>query len=193
MNLIRLAVIGLMAAPAVLPLAAQQSADKTSKPSGALAWETLAEFLPESIPGYTAGEPTGGSRAVEDPASPERSITHSSVRRSYIRETAEGEQSFINVTIVDAGRSRLVLDPFLPELSFVPSDDRQTVEIKGRRATQIIEYGESDIALGLVYVLVEERLAVIVQGEGVRDMDEVRGVAGAIDFEGLEKAMKAKK
>ncbi len=175
---------GLTLAASVVLSAAPARAQKA-----ALDWPTLAQFLPDSISGFVAGEAKGGSRAAGTQADTGRAASFSSARRNYVRETPEGEQSFIAVTIADGGRSRIELEPFLPMLGYLdPGTTEESIEIGGRRATQIIQYGESDIALGIIYVRLGDRMLVIVQGEGVREVADLQAVAALVDYDGLERA-----
>jgi hypothetical protein len=170
------------------------SAQPARAQKAALDWQTLAEFLPDSIGGFVAGEAKGGSRAGGTQADTGRAASFSSARRNYVRETPEGEQSFIAVTIADGGRSRIELEPFLPMLGYLdPGTTEESIEIRDRRATQIIQYGESDIALGIIYVRLGDRLLVIVQGEGVREVADLQTVAALVDYDGLEKAKGGKR
>lgn len=183
MKVLRLCILGLLVL-AITPLASAQKAGRSS----AIDWQTLAEFLPDSVTGFVAGEAKGGSRDASDPNDSSRQVSFSSVRRNYIRETPEGEQSFIAVTIADAGRSKIGLEPFLPVLSVGDAGgDEETIDVKGRKASQLVEYGESDIALGVIYVRLGERMLVVVQGEGIREISVLQGVAAMVDYDALEK------
>jgi len=189
------AVIGLLTVQVAFAGDTDNATDKKAETTSneAINWKALGKFVPETLDGYTAGDLDGGTISMPDPGGSGKQFSHSTVQRTFTRETDDGQTSAISVAIMDTGMAKMLLQSYLMQSQMEydgPEGSMKSIELDGRPATQVIEYGDSAIDQAVVFTILKDRVVVAVTGEGMEDSAPVLKVAKSIDYDGLEKLIK---
>jgi hypothetical protein len=148
-----------------------------------ITWQQLAEFIPDSLDGYAAGDLDGGTLSFADPSEPSKKLYYSTASRPFTTE-----ERTIHIALMDSGLNPMLLAPYLMHLEYdSPEGSMKLAEVKGHRAMKLTEKDEGVVTSRQVVVLIAERIVLTVEGTGGLGDEEVMKIVLVMDIDGLAK------
>jgi len=176
---------------ALLFLAGCGQSDKQSVPSttgsmrnnpknaGAIDYQVLELFLPD-IPGYTKGTPEGATPTADNVSYSETNVDYTSQR---IDGNNDNEAASINITIYDYAGIPGMLEPYKEKFSFNNAEGyAKTREWDGYAGWETWDKENNSASAG---VIMNDRVVVIIEGDGQNDASHVDDVMKKIDLKGI--------